>query len=173
MRTGHVVGLLAVIIQLACGRTAASRSSASIPLDVEHAAAIRDSVRAFAVTVAQGISARGPSAWRGYFADDSAFFMASEGHLVFANSDAATRGIEGLTRMIAHVELHWSDPIRVDALAPGFAVLGMNYHETRVDSAGRRIDESGYFTGVAEHRGSTWQLRDAHWSVLTPPEAVP
>jgi len=173
MRSGPVVGLVAAIAQVACGPSTASRSSAGIPLDGDHAAAIRDSVRAFAVTMAHGISARGPAAWRGYFADDSAFFMAAEGQLVFASSEAATRGIEALTRMIAHIELQWRDPVRVDALAPGIAVVGMPYHETRVDSAGRRIDENGYFTGVAEHRGSGWQLRNAHWSVVPPPPAAP
>jgi hypothetical protein len=35
------------------------------------------------------------------------------------------------------------------------------------------FDERGYFTGIAKRRATGWRLRDAHWSVLTPPAAVP
>jgi hypothetical protein len=38
--------------------------------------ATADSVRTFAESVARGVSERGPAAWRDYFADTSAFFMA-------------------------------------------------------------------------------------------------
>jgi hypothetical protein len=34
-----------------------------------------------------------------------------------------------------------------------------------VDPAGKRTEESGYFTGVVEYRGGRWEIRDAHWSV--------
>jgi hypothetical protein len=40
-----------------------------------------------------------------------------------------------------------------------------------VEASGRRVDERGYFTGVAEKRGDHWQLRNAHWSVA--PAAAP
>ena len=57
-------------------------------------------VRTFAQGVARGVSERGPAAWRDSFADTSSFFMASEGRLVFPSGDSATRGIEGLKRVI-------------------------------------------------------------------------
>jgi hypothetical protein len=135
------------------------------------AAAVADSVRAFVAQVAAGISRDGPAAWRRYFTD-SAFFMASEGQVVFPSSVAATAGIEELTRVVRRIELRWGDSVRVDPLVPGYAMVGAPYHEVRVDTAGHRVEETGYFTGLAEHRAAGWQFRDAHWSVLAPPPAV-
>ena len=51
--------------------------------------------------------------------------------------------------------------------------VGAPYEEVRIDTAGRRVDEKGYFTAVAERRAQTWQFRNAHWSVEAgAPEAV-
>lgn len=137
-----------------------------------HAQAISDSVRAFASAVARDVTRDGPAAWRGVFSDSPAFFMASEGQLVFPTSDAATRGIASLSHVIAHIELTWGDSLRVDPLGPGLAMLAAPWREVRVDSAGHQVDEAGFFTGLAEHRPEGWQLRDAHWSVRGPPPAV-
>lgn len=120
---------------LGCQGTAAGRAG----LDAPHAAALVDSVRAFAETVAAGVSARGPVAWSDYLADEPAFFMASEGRLVFPNHDAAGRAIDDLRRTIAHIRLRWGDSSRVDPLAPGLALFGAPYHETRVDTLGRKV----------------------------------
>jgi hypothetical protein len=150
----------------------APRPPATTVLTGPQAAAIADSVGAFADSVARGVTRDGPGAWRRYFADTAAFFMASEGQLVFPNSDSATRGIAGLPQFIAHLELRWNGGVRVDALAPGLAMMAAPYHEVRVDPAGHRVEESGYFTGLVEHRPGGWQFRDAHWSVLTPGPAV-
>ena len=141
-------------------------------LSAAHAVALQDSARAFATAVAQGVSANGPTAWSAFFVDRPDFFMASEGKLVFASGDAAAQGIRGLPRVIRHIELQWLDSIRVDPLAPGLVALAMAYHEARVDSAGRRMDEGGFFTGIAEHGASGWRFRQAHWSVLPPPREV-
>ena len=54
--------------------------------------------------------------------------------------------------------------VRVDPLAENFAVVGASYHEVRVDTAGKRVDEDGFFTGTAEKREGRWQFRNAHWS---------
>jgi hypothetical protein len=124
-------------------------------------------------TVAHDVSQRGPAAWRAYFADGPTFFMAAEGRLVFPSSDSATRGIESLTHILSRIELRWGDPLRIDPLGPGLATVGGQYHEVQVDMHGRRMEEEGFFTGVAEHGRSGWQFRDAHWSVLALPPAVP
>jgi hypothetical protein len=142
-------------------------------LDAAHAAAISDSVRAFATSVAQGVSRNGPAAWRGYFEDSPAFFMASEGQLVLPTSDSATRVIEGLAQRIVRIELRWGEGLRVDPLGPGLAMVAAPYTEVRVDRAGRRVEEAGYFTGIAEHGAPGWQFRNAHWSVFGPPSRVP
>jgi len=170
------VGLLATLAVMACEAPRAPQDRGTATASTfgpAQAAAIEDSVLAFADTVARGVSQRGPAAWRAYLADSPAFFMASEGQLVFANSAAASRGIEGLRRSIARIELTWGDGMRVDPLAPGLAVLATPYREVRIDRAGRRIEEVGYFTGLAEHRAGGWQLRDAHWSVAASPSLVP
>jgi uncharacterized protein (TIGR02246 family) len=136
------------------------------------APALADSVRAFMAMVARDVTRDGPAAWRRQFADDAAFFMASEGLLVFPTAEAARRGIDELAGVIAHIDLRWGDSVRVDPLASGLAVVATPYTEIRVDTAGRRVDEAGYFTGLAEHRPEGWRFRDAHWSVVAPPPAV-
>jgi hypothetical protein len=132
-----------------------------------------DSVRAFMAGVAHGVTAGGPAAWRGFFVDDSTFFMASEGRLVFPSSAAASRGIDQLKQLITRIELTWADTARVDPLAPGLAVVAAPYREVRVDRQGEQVEEIGFFTGIAERRAGRWVLRDAHWSVQTPPPVVP
>lgn len=142
-------------------------------LDSIHAAAITDSVRAFAESVARGVTARGPAAWRAYFAAEPAFFKASEGRLVFPNSDSAARAITTLSQPIAKIELAWGEPLRIDPLAPGVALLAAPYHELRVDTLGRRVEEDGFLTAIVEHGPAGWQFRNAHWSVVAPPSVVP
>jgi len=136
------------------------------------AGGVADSVRAFMQTVAREVTRDGPAAWRHQFADDTAFFMASEGRLVFSSAAAAGKGIDGLTRVIAHIELRWGADVRVDLLGPGLAMVGASYTEMRADTAGHRVDEMGYFTGLAQHRAEGWRFRDAHWSVVGPPPTV-
>ncbi len=140
------------------------------PDEAGRSSAIADSVRAFADTIAAGITARGPAAWRDYLADEPTFFMAAEGRLVFANSEAAARAIQGLVQQIARMELQWGDSLRVDPLGPGLALIAAPYHEVRIDAGGTRVVEDGYFTGVAGHGPSGWRLRNAHWSVKPPAE---
>jgi hypothetical protein len=153
------------------GAVEACSTASGRPLTPLAEAAIRDSVRQFAATVATDISHDGPAAWRRHFATSASFFMASEGQLVFSSSDAATPVIQDRARTITHIELTWGDSVRVDPIAPGLAVLGASYHELRVDTAGQRVDERGYMTGLVEDRMGRWQFRDLHWSVVAPPAA--
>jgi hypothetical protein len=135
--------------------------------------AIEDSVRRFVLDVAHDISQDGPAAWRKHFADSPSFFMAADGSLVFANSEAATQGIQGLAQTIKHIDLHWGDDVRVDALTPDFAVVATPWVEVLTDTAGHRVTESGFFTGLAENRNRQWQFRNAHWSRPVPPAKAP
>ena len=132
------------------------------------AAAVEQSVRTFAQNVAHDITQEGPAAWRRHFSDSPAFFMASEGHLVFPNSASATAAIQDLTRTMKQIELRWGDDLRVDPLTPDLAVVAASYHELQLWTDGRRVDESGFFTGTAERREGRWQFRNAHWSVAGP-----
>jgi hypothetical protein len=163
------IPLMAALLASACTAAAPGRGA----LSAAQAASIADSVRAFADSVAHGVTARGPAAWRGYFADTAAFFMASEGQLVFPSSDSATKGIKALEQVIARIELTWGGTVHVDPIAPGLAVMATTYHEVRVDRMGKVVDERGFLTGLVEHRAAGWQFRDAHWSVASPPSAVP
>ena len=167
-RAARCVLIFSLLVAPAC--TSARNSSA---LTADQSVAVTKDVRAFAATVADDVTRRGPSAWRDYFADTPAFFMAAEGHLVFENSDAATRGIEQLKSSIPHIELSWGEPILVDPLTSTLAMLGATYHEVQVDPAGHRVEENGYFTGLAELGPGGWKFRDAHWSVAGPPSPVP
>jgi len=140
--------------------------------DAAFSAGVADSVRAFMETVARDVTRDGPAAWRRQFADDAAFFMAAEGRLVFPSAESAANGIDQLTRVIAHIELRWGNDVRVDPLGPGLAMVGASYTEVRADTAGHRVEEAGFFTGLAEHRAAGWRFRDAHWSVVGPPPKV-
>ena len=135
-------------------------------LGPERASAIDGEVRRFAATVAQDVTQEGPAAWRKHFANSSAFFMASEGRLQFADSASAITGIQELTRVIKRIELQWGD-IRVDPLTPELAQMGATWHEISQDATGKRTEDSGYFTGIAELRNGHWQFRNAHWSVAS------
>ncbi len=166
--TARCIVILGAILSTDC--TGAKTSSR---LNPDQSLAITNSVRAFAVTVANDITSRGPLAWRDQFADTPSFFMAANGQLVFANSDAATRGIKELPRSIAHIELRWGDPMLVDPLTPALAMMAASYHEIIVDNAGHRAESSGYFTGLAELGPAGWKFRNAHWSVAAPTPPAP
>jgi hypothetical protein len=125
-------------------------------------------VRAFAQEVAQDVSQNGPSAWRRRFSENPAFFMAADGHLQFPDSASATKGIEGLTHAIRHIELKWGDDLRVDPLRADLAVMAASFHEILVNADGSRVDSNGFFTGTTEKRDGEWKFRNAHWS-----EAIP
>ena len=167
----HIARCIFVLGAIAA--TACTRAGTSSPLTAGQSTATTNSVRAFAATVADDVTRRGPTAWRTYFADTPAFFMASEGRLVFANGDAATRGIQELAGKIAHIELRWGDPMLVDPLTPTLAMLATPYHEVLVDAAGHRVEENGYFTGLAELGAAGWRFPNAHWSVAGSPSSVP
>ncbi|MGA8223156.1 MAG: hypothetical protein WB780_16015 [Candidatus Acidiferrales bacterium] len=168
MRTLLVATLLSAIFV-----TPQIISAQSRPLTPERAAAVEEGVRAFTRTVAHDVTEEGPLAWRKHFADVPAFFMAVDGHLVYATGAAAMAGIPDVTRNIKHIELHWGDDLRIDPLAADLAVVATTWHEVIVDAAGKRMDESGYFTGIAEFRDGHWKFRNAHWSSAAPPAPAP
>ena len=162
-----LVPVLALFLLAGC-RHHHSFSGEREALTAGRAEAVTAEVRGFMQGVAADVTRDGPTAWRREFADTPAFFMADEGHLIFADSASATAGIQKLPAMIKTIELRWGDDLRVDPLTRDFAVVGTTYHETRVDPAGKRTEESGYFTGVVEYRNGRWEIRDAHWSVAAP-----
>jgi hypothetical protein len=166
MRRRIFVPLIAVLILGGCRHHHSFGETEE--MSASRAAAVTADVRRFMQGVAQDITRDGPTAWRREFADTPAFFMADEGHLIFADSAAATAGIQQLPKMIAQIELRWGDDLRVDPLTRDLAVVGSSYHESRVDPAGKRTEENGYFTGVVQYRQGRWEFRDAHWSVAAP-----
>ena len=168
MNSGRCLIVLAAAAFVACAGAAPPKR-----LSTAEALTVTNSVREFAATVADGVTRRGPQAWRDYFVDSPAFFMASEGRLVFENGDAATRGVQELTRSITHIELRWGEGLRVDPLSPTLAIMAAPWHELRVDAGGHRVEENGYFTALVEFSSLGWRFRDAHWSVTAAPSAVP
>jgi hypothetical protein len=146
--------------------TALGQAQALTP---ERAAAVDSGVRAFMRGVAHGVTQDGPVAWRKYFADTPAFFMAVNGKIAFANSAEVTAGLPQVALAIKQIELKWGDDLRVDPLAPDLAVVAAPYHEFQVWADGHRVEDSGYFTGIAQYRDGRWQFRDAHWSEPVPP----
>jgi hypothetical protein len=137
-----------------------------------HVSALRDSVNDYVAGVAHRISAGGPTAWIGDFANDSAFFMVADGQMAFTDFAAMSQFMPVFARGVPSIALEFSS-VRVDPLAPGLAAFAAHYHEALTDSAGRRTDDSGYLTGIAMHSALGWRLRDAHWSHPDPVPAKP
>jgi hypothetical protein len=162
--------LLMTFTCAACGRTS-TPTSAPGSLTLASAGQVEDSVRAFMQTVAHDVTQEGPTGWSKYFADTAAFFMAVDGHMVFPSGAAAAAGIEEVALQLKHIELVWGDDLRIDPLTPELAVVASSFHEVQVHADGKRGEEAGFFTGIAEHRQGRWQLRNAHWSDAVPPAA--
>ena len=170
MRLRRWIALVAVISWMpltGCAMHTATGDDAT-SFSAAQKAAVEQDVRRFVSNVARDVTQEGPAAWQKHFADSASFFMASEGRLQFPNRQTATQGIEGLTRTIKRIELSWGEDLRVDPLTPDFAVVASSWHEAVVDKQGHQAAESGFFTGLAEHRRGQWQFRNAHWSVAAP-----
>jgi hypothetical protein len=172
MRACQYAFLFAVITSVGCSphRNVSGESQSLTPAQ---SAVVENDVRAFTSIVAQDVTQDGPTAWRKHFADTPSFFMAVDGHMAFPNSAAATAGIQALPQSIRHVELRWGNDLRVDPLTENLAVVATSFHEVLTSPAGRRVEENGFFTGVAEYRDGRWQFRNAHWSSAIPSPTVP
>src|ERR1700731_2346197 len=134
------------------------------------ASSVDQAVRAFMQTVSHSVTQDGPMAWIKYFDGSPAFFMAVNGQMAFPNSAAAQEGTRKFAQTIRHIELKWGDDLRVDPLTNEFAVVAVSWHEIQGDTAGHRVTETGFFTGLAQYREGHWQFRDAHWSSPVSPQ---
>jgi hypothetical protein len=170
--TGRWLGIIVTAAAVGCGGQHASSVDFE-PVPPARAAEMEASVRAFAQAVADDVSHGGPAGWRAHFADSPAFFMAADGELVFPTIEAATSAVDNLTRNTRRIVFRWGEPMRVDPVAAGIAMLAGPYSETRIDIDGRRIEESGYFTALVEHRNDRWRLRNVHWSMAGHLQASP
>lgn len=132
---------------------------------ISDAAAVTRAVQEFMAAVARDISAQGPHAWLKYFSQERAFFMASNGQLVFESGEAAEQGIRALEQTIEHISLQWGQNLHVDPLNDSLAQVGVPFHETLLEKTGKQISVDGYFTGLAERNSIGWHFRNAHWSV--------
>ena len=160
-RKPWIIPLLAAVF--AGCLTCHAGASESRPSTEDHA------VRALMQTVAQDVTRNGPLAWLKYFDTGPAFFMAVNGQLAFPNSAAAEEGTRKFAQTISHIELKWGDDLRVDPLTTHLAAVAVSWREIQVDTAGHRVNATGYFTGLAEYRDGRWQFRNAHWSAPVSP----
>src|SRR5260370_21312693 len=157
--------LLAVMVAaVGCSRLDSSVES----LSPERRAAVESSVKNFVLAVAHDVTEQGPTAWQKEFADDPAFFMAVEGHLVFPNRQAATQAIQDLPRFIKHIELRWGDDLRVDPLTADLAVVATSYTEVQTDPEGPRGRKPGFLPAVPDFAAGRGQFRIAHCSPPLP-----
>jgi hypothetical protein len=173
MRTWHCALLLATLTSTIALGTNLGAAGEPQGLTGAGAKTVEEGVRAFTRAVAHDVTKEGPAAWRRHLSDSPSFFMASEGQLVFPNRAAATAAIQNLEETIKQIELKWGEDLRIDPLTKDLAVVATSYREVRVGTDGKRVEESGFFTGIAEYREGRWQFRNAHWSVVAPPPAVP
>jgi hypothetical protein len=144
----------------------------SEPITPARAVVVEQDMRALMQSVARDVTEQGPLAWLKYFEARPSFFMAVNGQMAFANGSAAKDGTQSFARTIQHMELRWED-LRVDPLTSEFAMVAAPWREIRVDQAGHRIEDTGFFTALAEFRDGRWQVRDAHWSSPATPPPTP
>ena len=163
MRPARTVSfpLLAASLFAACGTSAPEAA-----LDADRAAAIRDSVAILLEAIAHDLSDGGPMAWLGHFEETPAFFMSSDGAILFPTADSAATFVRGLARRYTEIELEWID-VRIEPVGPGLAVVGASYEETLTDIAGAELDFAGYVTALARHGADGWRLQHLHWSSPT------
>jgi len=166
--------LLAILLP-GCMGCRALRAPAGEPqsLTPERAVRINSGVRAFMGDVAYDVTKNGPAAWQKHFIEGPEFFMAANGNWVFQSGATAATGVQDLAGSIKEVTLEWGGDLRVDPLAHDLAMVASPYHEIRVDNAGVRVEETGFFTGIAQYGDGRWKFRDAHWSVPVPARAAP
>lgn len=145
----------------------------AISFSAAQKAAVEREVRQFAAAVSRDVTQKGPAVWDKYLEDSPAFFMASEGKLVFPDRQAARTGIDKFSQAIQHIELKWGDDLRVDPLTPEFAIVASSWHEVWTDKEGHQTTENGFFTGLAESHNGQWQFRNANWSVAAPASTAP
>jgi hypothetical protein len=75
----------------------------------------------------------GPIAWCSYFDTSPAFFMSVNGQLPFPTGAVAIEGTQKFVHTIRNIELKGGD-LRVDALTPELAVVGVTWREVQVDN---------------------------------------
>jgi hypothetical protein len=157
--TANVVAVFLMSSMLNAGEPNGRRSS------ISEAGSLTRAVQEFMAAVARDVTAQGPRAWRKYLSHEHAFFMASNGALVFESGEAAQQGIGALEQSIERISLQWGQSLHVDPVTDSLAQVGVPFHETLVEKTGKQISVDGYFTGLAEHTDAGWQFRSAHWSV--------
>lgn len=154
-----VIGLIAVA---ACSFAACTRTKPATSFD---AVAVTKEVRAFTAAVAVNINKGGPTAWEDQFSEAPAFFMIVDDRVVFADRAGASKGIKEVAKSISRLELTWNEPMIIDPITPDLAAVGMPWREVITDTAGKRVEQSGYFTALVERGPAGWKFRNAHWSI--------
>jgi hypothetical protein len=141
----------------------ACKSMSPQGMDANTAKGVDSGVRRMAAAIAHDLAQDGPTAWVRYFDDRPDFFMAANGQLQFSSVNEARTFLPKYAAGFKHLDLTWSE-IRVDAVAPGMAVMGASYKEVFTDNADHTKEYNGYFTGLAAQTATGWKFRDAHWS---------
>jgi hypothetical protein len=142
-----------------------SCTNKSSSISTKQAEVVKDSVNTMMKFIAKDITASGTSAWLKYFENTPAFFMASDGNLVFPSHDLAEYYInKNIKKSISKIGLQWGD-IKIDPLTANYANIAATFHEEITDASGTSVPLNGFFTGIAHQNDAGWQLHNAHWSV--------
>lgn len=157
--------LFALLIATITASTGCRGTSTSVS-ETAAASQISQGALEFMDVVAAGVSRDGPIAWKRYLGTDPAFYMVSEGRLVFDGGEVARRSIDDLTRTIERIELRWGEPIRVDPQSSTRVLISAAYFERIVTRSGVTTNEQGWMTGLAERRPEGWSFLNLHWSVV-------
>jgi hypothetical protein len=120
-------------------------------------------VRAMLAALQVDLEREGPAGWMAYFAEDPAFFMASEGRLLFPDRAAAAEMVAAFDPRVAHMQL-WLDDVRVELLDARRAVVAAAYREVILDVDEHETPMRGYLTALVELVDGAWRFRNLHWS---------
>jgi hypothetical protein len=166
MRLNHACSI--ALLTLGASLARAAPPSPPVALSAADSSQVRQDVRSFMESVAHDVTREGPRAWSRYFDDSPAFFMAVNGQVVFSSGMAAKEGMPKVAHMYRRIELNWGNDLRIDPLTHRLALVAVPWREVLTDSAGHVMNQTGFFTGIAEQRNGRWQFRDAHWSAPVP-----
>lgn len=135
MRFSIVANVVALFLMGSTLNAGDQSGRGSSTLEVE---AVTRAVQEFMAAVAKDVSAEGPHAWHKYLSQENAFFMASNGQLVFESGEAAEQGIRALEQRIDHISLQWGQNFHIDPLSDTLAQVGVPFHETLVEKRGNK-----------------------------------
>lgn len=137
-------------------------------LSPAHRAAIVDSVQTMLTTWRDAFNTMDFERAASFYSSDPEFRWFEGGELKYRSATEMYKVMEGERAMFRALSLSLIEP-RVTALAPGVAVVTMNFAQKMTDSAGAVTGVAGAVSATVVHADSGWRFLTGHAGLLEPP----